>query len=288
MKKRILSFVLLCLLILSILPSSAEDVFGNEYRVVKCNEYITLRETASTKAAALDRVPLGATVTALSEAINGFMLVNYNGKMGYVLERYLEQMPVISGTPIALTPAQHANMNLFLSNFTESCLSYVTEGVFDVQSTPDKMLVEFAVDHLWFNSHETKIEWGEYFNGNNVRVHRKYVPEILDQYFGKAVTDYAPYYVDFVEPYYYWQETGGHTSGGFACTDQVQYLGGDRYFVSFVILASGEMWETEDTQLTLPEARAKFPGYSRRAYAIVYTPNLNDHTTFRLTRYVTE
>lgn len=289
MKKRVFSLLLLVYLIASFLPASAdEDVFGYEYRVVKCNEYITLRETASTKAAALNRVPLGATVTALSRADNGFLMVNYNGRMGFVLERYLEQLPACGAPLINLTATQRENMNLFLSNFTESCLSYITECVFDVQSTPENMLVEFALDHLWFNYGDTRIEWGEYQNYYNVRVHKKHVPEVIKKYFGTSISDYAPYYVDFIDPYYYWTETGGHIPGGFASTEEVRYLGADRYYVSFITLASGEYWDTEDTKLSLDAARRKFPGYERRAYAVVYAPNLNDRTTFKLTRYVTE
>ncbi len=56
MKKRILSLILLVLLAVSFIPASADDFFGKEYKVVKCNEFITLREEPSTKAGALDRV----------------------------------------------------------------------------------------------------------------------------------------------------------------------------------------------------------------------------------------
>lgn len=288
MKKRILSLILLVLMAASFLPASADDFFGKEYRVVKCNEYITLREEPSTKANALDRVPLGATVTAFSAAENNFLLVHYNGQNGYVLFEYLKELPTPAGMPVELTSSQRADMNLFLSNFTEGCLGYVSKGVFDVQSAPDSMLVEFAVDHMWFNYPDSRIEWGEYKNDYNVRVNKKYVPEITEKFFGRQISEYEPYYVDFIDPYYYWQETGGHVSDGFACTDSVQYLGGNRYYVTFFIFASGNIWENEDTRLTLEEAYEKFPGYTKRGSAIVYATNLNDRSTFKLTRFVSE
>lgn len=288
MKKRILSLILLVLLAVSFIPASADDFFGKEYKVVKCNEFITLREEPSTKAGALDRVPLGATVTAFSAAENGFLLVHFNGQTGYVLSKYLEELDTPVGTPVELTASQLADMNLFLSNFTESCLGYMSKGVFDIQSAPDSMLVEFAVDHMWFNYHESRIEWGEYFDDYNVRVHKEYVPEIAEKFFGRKISEYAPYYVDFIDPYYYWQETGGHISDGFACTDTVRYLGGDRYYVSFLIFASGNIWDAEDTKLTIEQAYKKFPSYTKQGCAIVYATNLNDRQTFRLTRLVTE
>ncbi len=288
MKKRILSLILILLLTASFIPASAEDFFGKEYEVVKCNEFITLREESSTKARALDRVPLGATVTAFSAAENGFLLVHYDGQTGYVLSKYLKELPGLLGISIELTKQQTDDMNLFLSNFTESSLGYMSKGVFDIQSAPDSMLVEFAVDHMWFNYHESRIEWGEYFNNYNVRVHKEFVPEITEKFFGRKISDYAPYYVDFIDPYYYWQETGGHISDGFASVNDVRYLGGNRYYVSFLIFASGEMWDNEDTKLTIDQAYEKFPGYTKQGCAIVYAANLNDRATYKLTRLVTE
>ena len=120
MKKNVFSLLVILVLTFAFINSSmAEDVFANEYKVVLCNEYITLRDEASTKADALDRVPLGAAVTALSEAENGFYYVNYNGKTGYVLSRYLEFVPSYIGTAVTLTESQRKDLNLFLSNFTE-------------------------------------------------------------------------------------------------------------------------------------------------------------------------
>lgn len=289
MKKRTIIYFLLGILIFSFHTISfAEDVFAFEYRVVRCNEYITLRDDASTKAGELARVPLGATVTAFSRAENGFMLVNYAGKQGYVLEKYLEPAPAVYGSSIPMTESVRKNINLFLSNFTESMLAHYTGGVFDAQIAPDGVFVEFAMDHVWFNYHESRIEWGEYANGNNVRVHKKYVPEITEKYFGIVPASCEPIYVDYISPYYYWTETGGHTPGGFASASTLQYLGGDRYLVAFAVLADGEGWNESDTELSLSEARAKFPSYERRGYALIYAPNLNDRATYKLTRFISE
>ena len=287
MKKRMLAFFVLLLFALANANLSvAEDVFAVEYRVAFCNEYITLREEPSTKASEIERIPLGAIVTALSVSENGFYYVNYNGKSGYALSKYLECLPSFVGERIALNEAQRKNMNLFLSNFTESYLSYHTGGVFDLMNAPDEALVEFAVEHMWFNYHESRIEWGEYNGGNNVRVHKKYVPEITEKYFGVTPSSPSPLYVDYLDPYYYWTETGGHTAGGFASVSDITYLGANRYHVTFSIFADGNFWEISDTKLTLSEAREKFPDYERRGSAIVYAPNLDDRASYKLTRIV--
>ena len=288
MKKLFLSMLFVIALLLFVLSSAlAEDVFGMEYRVDKCKEYITLREESMTSAQEITRVPLGATVTAFYEAENGFMCVNYRGQMGFVLSRYLTQIPPVYASEITLTESQRKDMNLFLSNFTESLLAYYTAGVFDIQQAPDAALVEFAVEHMWFNYNNSRIEWGEYQNDYNVRVHKKYIPEITEKYFGVTPASPASLYVDFIDPYYYWTETGGHTSCGFASVKNASYLGGDRYLLSFSILAGGEDWKTTDTALSYEDARAKFPGYECKGTAIVYAPNLSDRATYKLTRFVT-
>lgn len=57
--------------------------------VVNCDEWISLRSSASTSASRLAKIPLGATCEYLSSASNGFYKVRYNGTTGYALSQYL-------------------------------------------------------------------------------------------------------------------------------------------------------------------------------------------------------
>ena len=57
--------------------------------VVNCNESITLRTSPSTTAAEICQIPLGATVSYIETASNGFYKVTYLGKTGYALASYL-------------------------------------------------------------------------------------------------------------------------------------------------------------------------------------------------------
>ena len=59
-------------------------------RVVNCNESITLRTSPSTQAAEICQIPLGAVVSYIEPAANGFYRVTYLGQTGYVLASYLE------------------------------------------------------------------------------------------------------------------------------------------------------------------------------------------------------
>ena len=63
------------------------------YYVVNCKSNITLRETPSTKAASLCKIPLGASVSYIGAAENGFYKITYMGKTGYALASYLSQDP---------------------------------------------------------------------------------------------------------------------------------------------------------------------------------------------------
>ena len=65
---------------------------GPTYRTmfcVNCKEYITLRSVPDTKGADLAHIPLGASVSYVRTADNGFYEVIYNGKRGYARAQYL-------------------------------------------------------------------------------------------------------------------------------------------------------------------------------------------------------
>lgn len=57
--------------------------------VINCKKSVTLRKAPSTDSKKLAAIPLGETVRYLSEAENGFIKVEYNGKTGYVMGTYL-------------------------------------------------------------------------------------------------------------------------------------------------------------------------------------------------------
>lgn len=59
-------------------------------KVVRCNEFITLRKTPSIKGEELIKIPLGAIVTVYSGADNGFYYINYGGIEGYALASYID------------------------------------------------------------------------------------------------------------------------------------------------------------------------------------------------------
>lgn len=67
-----------------------EQTMYQTMRVVNCNESITLRTSPSTQAAEICQIPLGAVVSYIEPAANGFYRVTYLGQTGYALASYLE------------------------------------------------------------------------------------------------------------------------------------------------------------------------------------------------------
>ena len=88
MKRIIVLCLTICLLALSIPGYAADEdvVLG----VVNCESWVSLRESPSTSAKRLTKLPKGALATYISGAGNGFTFVRYGKQEGYVLTRYLE------------------------------------------------------------------------------------------------------------------------------------------------------------------------------------------------------
>ena len=72
----------------STVSSNTSGTYRSMY-CVNCREYITLRSIPSTGGADLAHIPLGASVSYVGTAENGFYEVIYNGRRGYALGQYL-------------------------------------------------------------------------------------------------------------------------------------------------------------------------------------------------------
>ena len=274
---------LVCCLLLGT-PSCADTSIGTLMEVVNCREYVTLRIDPDKRSEELARLPLGERVTMLGERVeNGFCLVGTEYGKGYVLVKYLSALPDEVDNAVSidaeLTQAQRADINLFLSNFTESDFGHPL-GYFDMND--DRMMIDFAINHIWFNRHN-QIEWvddGEY----NVRLAEEAVLPVCEKYFGFAPTEHDSRWVDLTDGYYRWTETGGHVSMGFAQATSVSRMGEDWYVVYFERYGTGENWSNDCTAWTIDQARAQFD-CSGHGMAIFVAENLNDRSTYKLLKY---
>ena len=149
---------------------------GDQAVVKKCKEYITLREADNVQATELARIPLGGQVIYLNPAQNGFALVEYGDTQGFVKAEYLGNQTA-RATPFAITEEERHNVNLFLTNFTETGMNR-----YDAASTTDAELVRFAVLHAWLNrSGQWDVtEWGSRLEQSNV------TDDVL-RYFGRPL-----------------------------------------------------------------------------------------------------
>ena len=283
--KRILAFVAAMMLLCA---GGALAEIGDRLEVAHCNEYITLREWPDTSAAALDRIPLGDTVDEISDAENGFLCVSYRGQTGYALEKYLEKDRSYHGSEVSLTRDQRYNVNLFLSNFTEQ--DFMRNGCYDRNWVDSAVLTRFAIEHCWFNR-KNRLEWGDYFNGNNTRLPEDQIAPVVKKYFGVNISpSHDVPYMDYKKGYYYWEETGGHISMGFASQYTVEALGDGRYAVRFGVFGLGEDWSNDACYYSASEARSAYPGYDGYepyGCAVIDTGSsgLNDRTGWSVVRY---
>ncbi len=87
--KKLLALALCLGLLLSLLPAFAAGVTPI-MQVVKCNEYVSLREKPDTKSTRIYKVHLGELVTNCSAAENEFIRCEWNGRTGYILAKYLQ------------------------------------------------------------------------------------------------------------------------------------------------------------------------------------------------------
>lgn len=68
------------------------QVYAGRAEVVNCNTSVTMRTAANTSAREIMQIPLGAGVEKLYGELNGFQLVGYEGRKGWVLQSYLSDI----------------------------------------------------------------------------------------------------------------------------------------------------------------------------------------------------
>lgn len=105
------------------------------YYVVNCNEYISLRSAPDTNASALCNIPLGASVSCISTADNGFLKVIYNGVTGYALASYLSQDPGAHVDPYDSAP---------LTGFYATCYVVNCQESITLRTSPDSGSVGYC------------------------------------------------------------------------------------------------------------------------------------------------
>ena len=277
-----LCLVLCVMMVLLSCSALADAVKGTEMKVSNCDNYITLRFDPSTSAMEEAKLPLGAKVIYLDAAENGFAHVGTAFGAGYVLEKYLTTISAPNGKAIGggLSKTQRYNINLFLSNFTETGMGWGT-GYFNLNDEPE--MINFAINHIWFNQQD-KLEWFPERDDYNVRLNARYIAAVTEKFFGVSPMNYQTKWDALAEDnFYYWMETGGHTTEGFAQETKVLNAGNGYYDVWFETHGSGDVWDNDCCSMTLEQARAAYKdGFSRTGYARIYASDLSDRSTFKL------
>ncbi|MCQ2752163.1 MAG: SH3 domain-containing protein [Coriobacteriales bacterium] len=73
----------------SVYTGGSKNYSSLTYKVVNCQEWISLRSSPNTSASTICTIPLGSYVTYISNSSNGFYYIKYYGHYGYSLSEYL-------------------------------------------------------------------------------------------------------------------------------------------------------------------------------------------------------
>ena len=245
--------VFLTLAALAVSRAGAEGLKLGEYaEVVRCKEFITLREDSDKKAKAAEKLPLGARVIFLGGEENGFAHVRIQSRDGWCLSEYLDPVPPEEGEPYEPEDAEKIRLNLFLTAFACHTNELLAEGL------TDEEIIRFAIDYLWYFDHSgfESGEWGE----DNTRISELLIDPAARRFFGRVPKKREVSGMGPRGGYYYWQETGGHLANGFALVTSAERLAGDRLRVRFRVFGGGEEWVPEAVcTMTEKQARASYP-----------------------------
>ncbi len=257
---------------------------GSRRPVIRCREWITLREGPSTGSKALLTIPLDHSVTYIGPAESGFAYVGYQGYSGYVLESYLG----LARSPyrlrwIAIEPEARQAANLFLSNFTEIDLT----GCFDPPQAPAEALIGFATAHIQMNQPD-QIAYGAWPQGN-VRVAAGCVDRVLASYLGVTFSgdaDLSPYACE--EGYYYWTANGEQKNGGFACITALAEAGDGRYMALFDVYGAGAAWDEQVYPYSATQAQQAYGPAQCQGMALFSAADITDRSGYRLLQCIIE
>ena len=288
--KRLLCLMLACILLSSSALACDTWRTGDHVQVVRCEEYISLRDEPSAKGTVIDRIPLDGIAVYLRPHDESFAEVLYEGQTGYVMSKYLKNLFAVceACTDAEITDDIVYNLQIFLTNFTEQGMLWPA-GVLHGDSMTDAELVDFAVEHIWYNRKD-KLEWGDYKNGNNVRLDKLHIPDVCLKYFGRAPELFVSQRYETDNNYACWQETGGHLPYGFAIIHSLKDMGGGRYRVGFCVYGQGMEWDEKVYSMDERSLAHEMPQYftELRPYgdAVIHVNggNLTDRSTWTLER----
>ncbi len=88
--KRLISILICLSLALAMLPAMGAGL-STVMCVTNCSEWVSLRESPDTSSKRLEKVRLGELVTNCKGSYDGFIECEFNGKVGYIANKYLRE-----------------------------------------------------------------------------------------------------------------------------------------------------------------------------------------------------
>lgn len=200
------------------------------------------------------------------------------------------QKDVQSPDAAPVTKSKQYDMNIFMSNFSESDLPNFSMG----KRLSAEELTWFARDYCFFNRYElyedTDYEFPDGGYGN-IRIQEKYIKDTVENYFGFSLDD-----SEFTENLmyhdgcFYRQVTGGDMSSGCTIVNKFEKIGDNTYKlycdVYFTSGADGDYYSF-NAQQAEEESKKDDVCFvkTKSGTAIIEAADINDRSTYILKEY---
>ena len=149
--RRILVAILTLTLMSVIFISAQAEPIAHDMVVVNCSEYVSLRAKPSKSSERISKVPLGAVVSNCIPHDGEWIYCEYNGRSGFILSEYLEEVQNGDREPLYEEPGDESIGTMIVIN----CEEWVS--LREKPSTSSKRLAKvpldgFVEDCRWYNS----------------------------------------------------------------------------------------------------------------------------------------
>lgn len=192
------------------------------------------------------------------------------------------------GEAVYLNNDLQYNVNIFLSNFSESGL----ESFIDTPS--DEQLIDFSLSYNMINRYylyeelmnpvnDPDLDWA------NVRIEEKYVLDSIKKFFGiERPMGFAQEHKLYKDGYLYNQFTGGYMLKGLTIVKELEYLGNNRYKAEFEIYEdlNGDNQYYSYSYSEIQKVTDEYLHKEGYGTAVFYAGNINSRDTYHLEEYV--
>ena len=256
--------------------------FGERLAVVRCEEFVTMREVPEKRGRVLAKLPLATKVYFTGEVTEGYASVYCEAGEGWVLTEYLESASWESGEMLAPDAAAKIRLNLFLTAFAGTGLSRYRLSWTDPSSLLDLVILRRV---LMEPSAHQEGSWPE----GDRRMESDGVYQDGRRYFGQNLRGIESHRYPLREGRFYWNTEDTPALSGFAVVKTAERLREDVLLLRLGIYGIGQSFTPEGVcMFDARGARSAYPkAKTAEALALVHTAlDWEDESAWRLLMFL--